>query len=203
MDSARAELVELPELAEQAVTMPDDVRPEAHRPTAPDATEHDDGAGGYEALDSLEAPDTRPGGIREGSADGDSWRAGEFDPETWAKVPEYGLEDRKTRGILATPDGSEEPLQSGYEGPSAELPKPRTGTGMNNHNVSHVEAHAAATMRLNGLGEGTLYINREPCPGQVGCDANLHRMLPRGGKLTVYGPDGFAKVYRGLPTEEG
>ncbi len=57
MDSARAELVELPELAEQAVTMPDDVRPEAHRPTAPDATEHDDGAGGYEALDSLDTPE--------------------------------------------------------------------------------------------------------------------------------------------------
>jgi hypothetical protein len=185
MTSARVELV---------ATDPDDadLDPEVAHPTA-DVTERDDGAGGYEALDPVDAgqvrdvPDARPPA---------------FDPEILAKLPEYGLEDRRTRGILAMPDGTQRPLQSGYEGPSAELPRPRTGTGMNHHNVSHVEAHAAATMRLEGLEKATLYLNRAPCPGKVGCDVNLHRMLPPGGKLTIYGPDGFAKVYRGLPTEE-
>jgi CubicO group peptidase (beta-lactamase class C family) len=126
----------------------------------------------------------------------------DFDPEVWSKVPEYRPENRKVDGILVTPDGGERSLRSGYDGPSADLPKPRTGTGMNNHNVSHVEAHAAATMRLNGTRDAALYINREPCPGQVGCDRNLPRMLPPDATLTLYGPDGFSKVYRGLPAEE-
>jgi hypothetical protein len=34
---------------------------------------------------------------------------------------------------------------------------------MNGHNMSHVEAHTAAQMRLLGVSEATLYINRVPC----------------------------------------
>lgn len=44
--------------------------------------------------------------------------------------------------------------------------------------------------------------NNPPCPGRVGCDKWLPHMLPPGGKLTVYGPEGFSRAYRGVPMEE-
>lgn len=88
-------------------------------------------------------------------------------------------------------------LTSGYRGPSASMPR---GTpGMNNRIKSHVEAHAAAVMRRDGLDEATLAINRTPCPGRTGCDAMLPRMLPPGAQLHVYGPDGVRKTYTGRP----
>lgn len=88
-------------------------------------------------------------------------------------------------------------LISGYKGPSASLPK---GTpGMHGNVKSHVEAHAAAVMRQEGLSEATLYINRIPCAGVRGCDAMLPRMLPEGARLHLRGPGGFRKTYTGLP----
>lgn len=88
-------------------------------------------------------------------------------------------------------------LISGYAGPAAQIPK---GTpGFNNLVRSHVEGHAAALMRMEGASDATLFINRIPCPGTIGCNAMLPRMLPEGAQLTVYGPDDFMQVYRGLP----
>jgi RHS repeat-associated protein len=100
----------------------------------------------------------------------------------------------KTQGILAT--GAEEiELISGQAGPSATMPR---GTpGMNGRIKTHVEAHAAAIMRNQGLNRATLYINRIPCSGVTGCNAMLSRMLPQGAQLTVVGPSGFSRVYRG------
>ena len=51
---------------------------------------------------------------------------------------------------------------------------------MNGSIKSHVEAHAAAVMRQQGLKDATFYINRIPCSGVRGCDAMLPRMLPEG-----------------------
>jgi SCP1.201-like deaminase len=105
----------------------------------------------------------------------------------------------KTEGILRVGD-EDVALKSGYDGPSAQLPKPRPG--MHGNILSHVEAHAAAVMRLQRVNRATLYINRIPCTGgqrAPGCHLNLPRMLPEGAELTVYGPDGFKWVYRGLP----
>lgn len=105
----------------------------------------------------------------------------------------------KTEGVLRVGD-EDVPLTSGYKGPSAELPKPRPG--MHGNILSHVEAHAAAVMRLQRVNRATLYINRIPCTGGTrapGCHLNLPRMLPEGAELTVHGPDGFKWVYRGLP----
>jgi len=70
---------------------------------------------------------------------------------------------------------------------------------MNGRIKSHVEAHAAAIMRQEGLTEATLYINRVPCPGKTGCRAMLARMLPEGARLRVIGPGGFDEVFIGLP----
>jgi hypothetical protein len=110
-------------------------------------------------------------------------------------LPEY-IAGGKTSGILRTATG-DTPLISGYKGPSASMPK---GTpGMNNIIKSHVEAHAAALMRQQGISEAILYINRIPCSGKTGCDAMLPLMLPEGAKLTVIGPNEFIKTYMGLP----
>jgi RHS repeat-associated protein len=111
-----------------------------------------------------------------------------------ALLPLY--DGKKTTGVLRTANG-DIPLVSGYKGPSAELP---LGTpGMNGNIKSHVEAHAAAIMRQQGLNEATLYINRVPCPGVRGCDAMLERMLPEGATLHVYGPNGYYKPFKGIP----
>jgi nucleic acid/nucleotide deaminase of polymorphic system toxin len=54
-------------------------------------------------------------------------------------------------------------------------------------------------MRRGELKEATLYMNQVPCTKLRGCDAMLPRMLPEGSELTVHGPGGFVKVYKGLP----
>ncbi len=91
----------------------------------------------------------------------------------------------RTSGVLVRPDGSQVPLVSGRSGgPALSLPKPRPG--VNGNIVTHVEAHAAAVMRNEGLGDATLYINRVPCGGRNGCMVNLSRMVPSGSTLNIY-----------------
>ncbi len=111
-------------------------------------------------------------------------------------VPPYGTLGAKTSGVLRTPSG-DRPLVSGYKGPSASLEGPTPG--MNYRIKAHVEAHAAAIMRQEGLQDATLYINRVPCPGTTGCGAMLPRMLPGGARLRVVGPDGYDQTFVGLP----
>jgi hypothetical protein len=111
-------------------------------------------------------------------------------------VPPY-VEGGPTSGILRV-GPAERPLTSGYSGPSAGLP---SGTpGMHGNIKSHVEAHAAAVMRLEGLEEAVLFINRIPCttPRPPGCMAMLERMLPEGGVLHVYGPEAFYHRFVGI-----
>jgi SCP1.201-like deaminase len=97
------------------------------------------------------------------------------------EVPAYA--GKKTAGTLVRPGGSEEVLESGWHPPASAMPK---GTpGMNIVTKSHVEAHAAAIMRNEGLVEATLWINRAPCGGVAGCAALLPRMVPTGATLTI------------------
>ena len=86
--------------------------------------------------------------------------------------------------MLVRADGTATNLTSGLDGPSALLPKPRPG--MNGNIVGHVESHAAALMRQEGLDEATLWINRMPCGGPNGCMVNLSRMVPSGPTLNVF-----------------
>lgn len=124
-----------------------------------------------------------------------------FDAEVRALVPDRIGGEGKTRGRFVDDAGNvSSEIISTYAGRSAELAKPRPG--MNGNILSHVEAHAAATMRLDGITEGTLYINNPPCPGPRGCDKMLPRMLPPDSKLTVYGPDEYVKIYRGLSEDD-
>ncbi len=105
----------------------------------------------------------------------------------------------KTAGVLRTASGDTS-LISGYKGPSASMPR---GTpGMNYNIKSHVEAHAAALMREQGIQEGMLFINNEPCKGVTGCAAMLPRMLPEGARLRVVGPNGYHKTFVGIPDKQ-
>lgn len=100
----------------------------------------------------------------------------------------------KTTGIIRI-GGSDTRLVSGYAGPSAAMPR---GTpGMDNIVKSHVEAHAASIMRVQGVQKVTLYINRVPCGGVTGCGRMLPRMLPPNAKLKVVGPNGYRKTFVG------
>lgn len=124
------------------------------------------------------------------------------DPVESGRLPEFV--GSPCRGIFHLPGDpvlNDYPLSSGYDGPAQEIPT-KTFPGFNNNIRSHVEAHAAALMRLNDLGPGdeaALEINRVPCLGRNGCAVNLPRMIPPGATLHIYGPDGYYKAWVGAP----
>jgi SCP1.201-like deaminase len=128
-------------------------------------------------------------------------RPAPFDPEVAKRVPVYGTRGSKTTGAVFL--GSMVVMfDSGEDGPALRLPKPRRG--MHGNVVTHVEAHTAAVMRLEGVHEAVLYINRLPCVPKrgKGCEYLLPFMLAPGDKLTVYGPDGYMRVFTGRPVRE-
>ena len=99
----------------------------------------------------------------------------------------------KTTGIMV-PDEGAYLLQSGKQGPAAQIP---LGTsGFSGYSKWHVEGHASAIMRQEGISEATLYINNIPCRS---CRLNLRYMLPSEAKLRVVGPEGFDMTYYGVP----
>jgi Double-stranded DNA deaminase toxin A len=127
--------------------------------------------------------------------------AAPYRPELASRVPPYGTKGKKVTGVVDL--GGKRvvgPFDSGYGGPAQKLPKPRRG--MDGNLVSHVEANTVARMRQNGVKEATLYINKRPCSydrgGSLGgCEVMLKRMLQKGEKLTVYGPNGYHNVFYG------
>lgn len=124
-------------------------------------------------------------------------------------VPPYGLNGRKTTGII-DPGGGAAPtaLVSGHNGPAQQLIQQspeRQHPGMDARLQNHVEAHAVALMIQGSVHNATLYINRVPCeyPHPLhgtpwGCSGALERMLLPGGTLTVYGPNGYVRVFTGV-----
>jgi hypothetical protein len=109
------------------------------------------------------------------------------DPE----LPKF-TRGEKTSGVLRTAAG-DIPLLSGRAGPAASLTKPTAG--FNAITSTHVEGHAAAMMRQQGIDHATLYINNpEIC---LPCKQNLANMLPSGSKLTIVLPDGTSTTYIG------
>jgi len=98
----------------------------------------------------------------------------------------------KTSGVLETSQGEFE-LQSGRSGPAELIPK---GTpGFDAYTRTHVEGHAAALMRQQGIGEATLRINNPTiCQN---CSRNLSRMLPEGSRLNIELPGGSIVEFLG------
>ncbi len=68
--------------------------------------------------------------------------------------------------------------------------------------VVDVEIKLAAHMRANRIRSATLVINNQPCRGPMGCDALVPVVLPPGYTLTVIGPDGFRREYKGGVTSK-
>lgn len=134
------------------------------------------------------APDQRPTPFRSGIA---------------RRVPNAAVQGRAV-GRLDRHDGSGSlPIASGSRTGLTDALRTNLGylpVGFTRQNMTHVEAHAAAYLRLHpNITNATLYINRIPCPGPRGCLANLPAMLPGGVTLTVYAPNGWMSVYRGSP----
>ncbi|MDG4784954.1 SCP1.201-like deaminase [Micromonospora sp. WMMD1102] len=121
-----------------------------------------------------------------------------FLPGFLESLPARRSSDAPTDGVLTTTGGRKiSDVHSGKEGPG------KGGPGLRppfKHYVSaldHAEGHAAAAMRTRGMTEATLYLNNTPCRDPMGCDRVLPYVLPKDAKLTVYGPNGYVKVYRG------
>lgn len=107
------------------------------------------------------------------------------------KLPPY-QQGAKTEGVIRTPSG-DVPLRSGRAGPATSLPK--GSPGFNAITSTHVEGHAAAHMRQNGLQEATIYINNPRIC--LPCRQNLAHMLPPDARLTVVLPDGSSETFLG------
>lgn len=104
-----------------------------------------------------------------------------------------------TSGVLTTSDGNKiSDVSSGWSGPGRGGPGLRRPWRNMMSAVDHAEGHAAASMREHNIREATLYLNNQPCPDiPWGCDRVLPDILPLRSRLTVYGPDGYAKTYEG------
>jgi hypothetical protein len=98
----------------------------------------------------------------------------------------------KTSGIFRSPTGAAVPLQSEYDGPGADMEE----GSFDLITMSHVEGHAAALMRQEGLTEGTLYINNPKICDS--CMRLLPTMLPPGSTLNVVLPDGTVISFKGV-----
>jgi hypothetical protein len=98
----------------------------------------------------------------------------------------------KTSGVFRTSAGDLS-FVSGRTGPASLVPK--ATPGFNAITRTHVEGHAAATMRQKGIKEATIYINNPKIC--LPCQQNLANMLPSGSKLTVVLPDGTSKTFIG------
>lgn len=109
-----------------------------------------------------------------------------LDARVWA-----GSAEGKASGILSHGD-EEQFLQSGWSGPSEDIPRGTNGFDIVTR--THVEGHAAAVMRTEGLSYAELEINAIPCPV---CAGYLPAMLPENGVLVIYGPGGYVGVFVG------
>jgi len=108
-----------------------------------------------------------------------------------------------TDGTLTTIGGEKiEDVTSGKGGPAAGGAGLRPPFSQMWTVLNHAEGHAAAIMRTRKLKNTTLYVNNEPCDtSPYGCERVLPRILPKGSTMTVYGPNGYVRVYEG--TGEG
>jgi hypothetical protein len=101
----------------------------------------------------------------------------------------------KTYGAFQTPDGKTVMLESGSQGPAANMPP--GSLGFDGVTRLHVEGHAAALMWKQGINDATLYINNpEICDS---CMSLLPRMLPPGATLRVIVPNGSVTEFKGIP----
>lgn len=110
---------------------------------------------------------------------------------------------RRTHGRWIGSDGQARPVVSGEDEMYAEAIKAFPALGLRRglpRRASDVEMKLAAYMRNHGISSATVVINNTPCPGPYGCDELVPVLLQEGYTLTVHGPNGFVKTYRGGAT---
>ncbi|GAA4019187.1 hypothetical protein GCM10022247_48550 [Allokutzneria multivorans] len=111
----------------------------------------------------------------------------------------------RASGAWVRPDGTIEPLSSGrttqWFAPTQEwaqangyaLPRGTWWLSV------HIEMQFAVRMRVMGLTDETILVDRRPCepalPGQDSCDTLLGDFLPEGARLTVIDRDGNRYTY--------
>jgi hypothetical protein len=98
-----------------------------------------------------------------------------------------------TSGVLRSGGRDDVELVSGAGGPASTMPV--RGSGFDILNRTHVEGHAAATMRDMGISEATLYINNPTICSR--CVLGLPNMLPAGARLDIVLPSGTTKSFFG------
>ncbi|GAA4023196.1 SCP1.201-like deaminase [Allokutzneria multivorans] len=106
---------------------------------------------------------------------------------------------RTTHGKLLDADGIRVgSLVSGKDSESGLIDKMLSAAGFRRPLgiALHVELKALLWMRSNGRTAATLVQNNEPCPGPLGCDRLLSKLLRPNEELTVLGPDGYRKSFR-------
>jgi hypothetical protein len=140
-------------------------------------------------------------------AGGDSTERPNFNPEPiLQKLPERIVTrgySPKTRGIWVDDHGNEHDLVSGRHDPEyldAQRHAEKLDLVHDPHKLStaaDVELKFAMRMRRESIRRARIILNNRPCPGELGCDELLPRFMPPGSELTVYGPDGFEKIYYG------
>jgi hypothetical protein len=127
-----------------------------------------------------------------------AWRAL---PSPAGRLPAYA--GGKTSGVFMS-GATEFDLLSGVKGPAQSFP---TGTpGFNGYFRRHVEGHAAAYMRQEGIKDATVFINRTtPCGGtclkaikSAGGFPRIRVALPKGYTLRVVTSDGQVLIFKGV-----
>ncbi|WP_370943919.1 DddA-like double-stranded DNA deaminase toxin [Amycolatopsis sp. cg5] len=146
-----------------------------------------------------------PAGLRSRATD--AVRAAEFTPAQVARIHEEmpppvanpNTVGRKTHGRWFDVDGQTDELVSGRDADAEQVDAVLRELGMRRRlSVSaDVELKLAVRMRKTGTRRCTVILNNSPCGGTWSCDRLLPVLLPEGYELTVYGIDGFKKVYKG------
>jgi hypothetical protein len=113
----------------------------------------------------------------------------------------------KTRGLWRDTDGAEREWISGFDDWRDKADRFAVAEKLGDaphllQITSHVEIKFAMFMREKGLRRASLVVNKPPCLGESGCDEMLKDFLPKGSKLTVYGPNNFKETYPKKPKPE-
>jgi hypothetical protein len=116
-----------------------------------------------------------------------------FWQESEPQLASYNKPGQPTSGIFKG-GGYTIELRSGVDGPAASIP--RGSSGFDGYTKTHVEGHAAALMRQQGITEGTLSINNPKICDS--CMDSLPKMLPPGATLSVVLPDNTVLQFTGI-----
>ncbi|WIV60701.1 DddA-like double-stranded DNA deaminase toxin [Amycolatopsis nalaikhensis] len=117
--------------------------------------------------------------------------------------PPVTRREQKTHGVWTAPGRAAAALASSRGGYADRVNEVLKEAGCPRLPVTasrDVELQIAAEMRDAGITDATVVINNQPCTGPTSCDGLLGVVLPPGSTLTVYGTDGFKKVYKGGAT---